>query len=99
MGSSRRSPLATRLGISADVILEHVQWCCSKVRILGLPLRIARECYSFQSLVTVNPDACSERVLPAQQLDETFDPIVASWREGPLGRGSAGALRRVGGRR
>jgi FMN phosphatase YigB (HAD superfamily) len=82
--------LARRLGAEEERVLEHVRSCCAAIRFFETPLAVARASRLPQAIVTVNPDAFSDWIVPAYGLARLFAPIVTSAELGSLDKGAMG---------
>jgi beta-phosphoglucomutase-like phosphatase (HAD superfamily) len=91
--------LAERLGVSPDTVLDEFRVRCGTLRAFELPVALVTSCRLPQALVTVNPDAFSELILPRHELLRHFEPVITSWQEGTLDKGElcAAALARLPG--
>ena len=85
-----------RLPMTRAEVLEHVRACCASIEFFAAPNAVARASRVPQAIVTVNPDAFSDWVVPAYRLDATFAPIVASWQQRTLDKADLADVARRG---
>ena len=91
--------VAAELTLSRAEVEAHARWCCSRIRFFERPWTIARRSSLPRALVTVNPEAFSQFIVPRYRLRDVFNEIVTSWEERTLDKGELGltALARLGG--
>jgi beta-phosphoglucomutase-like phosphatase (HAD superfamily) len=91
--------LAQRLGVSSGTVLDEFRARCGTLRSFELPVALVTGCRLPQALVTVNPDAFTELILPRHELLRHFDPVITSWEQGTVDKGElcAAALARLPG--
>lgn len=91
--------LAKRVGAPAEMIHDHLRACCANVNFFEGVLNFAKQFKLPQAIVTVNPDAFSDWVVPNYRLDRLFPVIVTSWQEQTLSKAEICdvAIERLGG--
>ena len=91
--------VASTLPMSREAIGAHIGRCCAEVAFFPAPLAVARASRLPQAIVTINPDAFTQLVVPRYALDATFAPIVTSWQQRTLDKADLAdiALRSIDG--
>jgi hypothetical protein len=74
--------LALEAGMQPSAVEEHVAVCCRSIMFHEAAWRAAKEHRRPQALVTVISDLFADRIEQPYGLEEHFDTIVASYREG-----------------
>jgi hypothetical protein len=74
--------LARRAGMQESAVEEHFAACCRSIRFHRAAWQAAKARRRPQALVTVISDLFGDRIEKAYGLDDHFDTIIASFREG-----------------